>query len=620
MATACDPTGRIITSTWFSPRICWAVGIIFALASGLLYWVISLLLQPNQPLEIAILYRFGDTDYLNLFYAAARFRFHEFITEGIEPPRIVPFPYGLAYVYGIPIMLFGDAGFVVGDAAVSIARMAVCMLLARPFTRTPAAGLAAAIVLFALTGPLPGVSRVWTMFMHPLWDLRITRPFVSGLCALAVVYTTWRIDENLTSPRTPYGLCLTHGALIGLIVQGDLHTGIIASIVTAGIGLAHLARTPKRLPSILFRGALVAASCALVVAPMVYQVSQAHPDVLQRLGQIPMARTAPPLLIGMAPLAEIIVLTAILGIVRRWRIGGDQAGRARHVLSIAGLYALAALVAVPLSVVMLGKGIQIYHFAFRADGFAILGFTLVVLLAFRSLPPRPSSRTVALAGLVMLGPLHLAFIGYRSIGQATTEFQQRSWNSGWAPIPGYRTDLIALWQELSRSIYADASVLGTFDHQLGMLWASRERHRLWLPDTFLSTVPNVAIERRLVAFAQHVGMSQTTFAARVPEEYFYNHIINGMRWHASRHYMFSDPTQYNRDDQHRIASSDWSTIAPTDEVSRLLELFRNPTAIDGRLDIIVLNRRSNVGDLPGPTGGYSKTYENESFTVWLKSP
>ena len=231
-----------------------------------------------------------------------------------------------------------------------------------------------------------------------------------------------------------------------------------------------------------------------------------------------------------------------------------------------------------------------------------------------------SRRTVALAGLVMLGPLHLAFICYRSIGQATTEFQQRSWVSGWAPISGYRTDLIALWQELARPAYAEASVLGTFDHQLGMLWASRERHRLWLPDTFLSTVPNVAIERRLVAFAQHVGMSQTTFAALVPEEYFYNHIINGMRWHASRHYMFSDPTQYNRDDQHRIASSDWSTIAPTDEVNRLRELYKHPVPIEGRLDVIIINRRSSLGDIPGPKLGYRQTYENQSFTVWLKSP
>jgi hypothetical protein len=156
----------------------------------------------------------------------------------------MPFPYGLAYLYGVPIKLFGDAGFVVGDVIISIARIAVCMLLMRPFYRTPAARLAAAIVLFTMTGPVPGLSRVWTMFIHPLWDLRNIRPFITGMVALTLVYTTWLVNEDLAAPRPSRVLYVVQGALIGLVMQGDLHTGIIASLVTAGVGFILFCTRP----------------------------------------------------------------------------------------------------------------------------------------------------------------------------------------------------------------------------------------------------------------------------------------------------------------------------------------------------------------------------------------
>ena len=86
-----------------------AIGI--ACASGLMYWLVAAWLRPNAPFPVTILYRFGDTDYLGLFYALSRFQFHEFITHGIEAPRLIPFPTGLSFLYALPIAVFGDAGF-----------------------------------------------------------------------------------------------------------------------------------------------------------------------------------------------------------------------------------------------------------------------------------------------------------------------------------------------------------------------------------------------------------------------------------------------------------------------------------------------------------------------------
>ena len=618
--TDLDPAARVTLDGVLRPRACWGIAIVFALVSGLLYWAISFVLQPSQPFPVTILYRFGDTDYLDLYYAAARLRFHEFLTEGIEAPRVVPYPFGLAYVYGLPIMLFGDAGFIVGDAAVSMARIAICMLLVRPSTRTPAGGLAAAIVLFAVTGPLPGVSRVWEVFFHPLWDLRNIRPFITGLFALILVYTTWRINEQLLDARAPRSLLLLHGAAIGLTVQGDLHTGIIAAIVTACVFLFHLVRAPNLAWPIIGRGALAVLACVVVVAPMAYQVTQAHPDVVRRLGQVPLSRIAPPFILTTDPMWDIAALAIITLIILRWRIGGEQLAAARRVLGMTVFYALASVAALPLSVMVLGEGIQIYHFAFRADGFVVLGYTLAILLVVPGLLRRLAMPRLAVAGVVAIGALHLAFIGYRGVAAATTQYQQRPWDIGWTPIAGYRPGLIALWKELSGPAYAGANVLGTFDQQLGMLWAGRDEHHDWLPDPALSTVPDAAIERRLISFSQLVGMPAAAFDAHLREEYFYNHLLNSEKWQANRLYTFSDISRYDPTMRATIATRDWFTIPPNDDVQRLQDLYRRPDPIDGRLDLIVLNRGSSLGELPGPTTGYRKTYENPSFTVWLKTP
>jgi hypothetical protein len=69
---------------------------LIAAASGLIYWIVSIILQSNEPFPVIIFYRFGDTDYLSLIYALSRFRFHEFVTEGIEAPRLLSFPPGIS--------------------------------------------------------------------------------------------------------------------------------------------------------------------------------------------------------------------------------------------------------------------------------------------------------------------------------------------------------------------------------------------------------------------------------------------------------------------------------------------------------------------------------------------
>jgi hypothetical protein len=79
-------------------------------------------MRPDGSFPVTILYRFGDTDYLSLFYALSRFQFHEFVSQGIEPPRLIGFPTGLSFLYGLPIAAFGDAGIPIADVVISMLR------------------------------------------------------------------------------------------------------------------------------------------------------------------------------------------------------------------------------------------------------------------------------------------------------------------------------------------------------------------------------------------------------------------------------------------------------------------------------------------------------------------
>jgi hypothetical protein len=598
---------------------------LLGITSGIAYWAISWIMDPNRATIIKALYRFGDTDYLSLVYAVSRMQFHEFISEGIEPPRIVPFPFGLSLFYALPITLFSDHGLLFGDLIISVIRVAACLAIGRILFKKPGEAAAAAVVIFVMTGPLPIVSRYWDLFYRPLWDMRYLRPYVTGLIALCLVLSTYHFSLALDRKHRSRVIYTIHGALIGLAPQGDLHLGIIAAFVTATLFLFSFLRSPSQWRMLLIVAANIVGVCIIVISPMLIQILSAHPDVSRRLGQIPLRRLAPPFLISIGPWAEICALALFYGIFRWSCVGDETAAPTRRLLTIVLLFAVTSLLALPLSVLVLGRGVQIYHFPFRAFGFVILGFTLIILVFGQKYLDKLGGRgsrwvstSLATVLILSLSTIHLSFLGLRAVNAARSDIQQRTWESGWSPIPGYHRDLDDLWGELSRPMYHEHRVLATFDQQLAMLWTTRAEHRVWIPDPFLSTVPDEAIERRLISFAQLVGMTPSEFDRHLGEEYFSNHLLNGMKWHASRYYTFSGIEEYSPEQQKLIKQRYWSTTIPYDERRRLNELFTTPLAVDAQLDLIVLDHGPDFGKLPGPTTNFRKIYENPTFTVWTR--
>src|ERR1700747_2337290 len=89
--------------------IFFGLGLLSAVLIGLAYWIVCILMQPDEPMSIRILYRYGDADYLPFIYTLTRFNVHEFATLGGS--GMLPFPLLFFVPHAAMIALFGDWGF-----------------------------------------------------------------------------------------------------------------------------------------------------------------------------------------------------------------------------------------------------------------------------------------------------------------------------------------------------------------------------------------------------------------------------------------------------------------------------------------------------------------------------
>jgi hypothetical protein len=138
---------------------------------------------------------------------------------------------------------------------------------------------------------------------------------------------------------------------------------------------------------------------------------------------------------------------------------------------------------------------------------------------------------IAFGSVLLLVIGHVSFLTFRSVEIARSDTQQRIWeHEGFDAMPGYRHDLEDLWRELARPEYRNYRILGTFDHQLSTLWLTRPDHWLWLPDPFLTTVPDAAIEKRVISFAKLVQMTPRRFAQHLTEPYFAVWVLGCWKW------------------------------------------------------------------------------------------
>src|SRR5262249_2753827 len=75
--------------------------------------------------------------------------------------------------------------------------------------------------------------------------------------------------------------------------------------------------------------------------------------------------------------------------------------------------------------------------------------------------------------------------------------------------PGYQTDFSTVTDFFTVRTAGENRrlILSTFDHQLAVWWLAFKRQYLFVPDVFISTLPQAEIENRFGANCQLIGIS-----------------------------------------------------------------------------------------------------------------
>ncbi|AGA28120.1 hypothetical protein Sinac_3892 [Singulisphaera acidiphila DSM 18658] len=586
--------------------------------SGGTYWIATALRRPNEPSSISLLYRYGDTDYLPLIYSLARLKYREFVVYEAAGTKSVSFPVFFMLPHALMVRLFGDYGFGYADALVAAARFVILLVLVKGFVRPPGATVATALLAFFLTGP--GAHRVFgSLISSPVWAFRYPRPYNTSLVFFGLILTAGRFWAALKGQERRSLAYLLHGGAVALAFQGDLHLGIIAGFATLFLLSAALVARPSRVP--WFAGLQFAAAFLVCASPFLIQSTQSDPQVVARWGMFPIQRLSPPFL-PPAP-GSLAIIIALAG-AAWWKAGRSETSEAeRRTIIVCLALCAASVVAMPLSAILLGRGIQLYHFDDRMKSIFAFSNGICLIITFKSLLSRFRLAPAVLGVVAATAILYQAFVPAEK--RAHVETQPRDWpGHGWELIPSYRRNLAKLIRELDTPKYAAAKVLGTFDQQLGLWWMTVKAGYVFVPDTFLSTVSDDEIETRAIELARLVGFDKKLFSNKVQEYYFTNRFLGLGRWQASRAHQGGNDRDYTSAQLKSIREStvidNQNTIVPPPEVERLASRFESHVPTKRKLDLIILVNESSYSHLGGSLPGFQKTYANPTFTVYLREP
>jgi hypothetical protein len=628
------PTFR---ATSLMPIVVTAIGFAVAVVVGGAYWLS--ITDLKEPFAVSLLYRFGDDDYLPMIYAIARGKFTEFAAYGLVGSALLPFPVVSSAPYSVSVALFGDHGFVFADTIISALRFAACLLLARAFTRDALLQACAALMTFVLTGPVLYSDVIWRLnalgmdaeHIASSWLMRYPRPYVTGIFVILLLVTCTHLTRSLRRKEDAAWISAGHGVALAMAAQGDFHLALIGCLGTAVAFVQFVATDVRSWKSALKSAAQVAVGFAIAILPMIFQVLSVSAEVSARWGLFAIPRSSA---LEFVDVDRWQVGIALAGATAWWilRRHGDE--RAESLVLTAVCFYAASLVALPVSIALLGKSIQIYHFRERSQAFATILILVIVFaaagVAGRALQRKRWALRTLQAGFVLAAML-AASLQIRSSFElareaASKQTQQRVWrNAGWEPLPTYRTDLAGLIEELERPEYRKALTLGTFDQQLAMWWLTRDAHTLWIPDTFVSTAADAVIEKRTLELSRLTGMPPHTFAALIAMErsYFTMRFLTLGKWQASAAYVAAPIADYSPDQQARIRNTDrynpWAIRLPISERNRLLQHFAAIESTGTPIDLIVLADTIDFAGLPGPPAEqFRPVFSNASFRVWIR--
>ncbi len=381
---------------------------------------------PDERLDVSVMYRdpTGDCQYFPFVRAFASGRFGEFSIKEDAGAGVWSFPYLPLVVHGICFRLFGAYGFPVADALVAVAYLHVLLM----FFRTAGMSLAVSLPLSTLiaAGHNPtlsvGMSGIREIpLVGELWGRRFPRPYVSEVVVLLCL---WLITDIVVrfgrAPlRLKWALC---GASLAAVIQVDVHSAITLALLASAVGVVQLA-TKTRETALCLAGALT--TFLLCLTPFVAARVLEHPDVPIRFGTFPINRLMPIFdarNIAKAAIPTIVLLGTGFAVQLLTPSGNaptavtlERITRMRRLLALfLGVIVITRL-AMPISMVLLGKGIQLYHFLDRQrvfDNYVLTTIFATLVTSLLRLGNSPRNKWAAMRlpgtmGVVCAGVLAL---------------------------------------------------------------------------------------------------------------------------------------------------------------------------------------------------------------------
>ena len=616
----------MVNRSYFPSRIF----LLAALLIGTSYWIGVRAIRPAATLDQAILFRpGGDPDYLPQVSALARLEFGETAVREMAGRGIRSFPFASLILHVSLVRFFGEAGFVAADIlAVLLYGWILSYFLGKSGIARP---IAEALTLLVLSGALAGALS-WLGGTHAaripirFWYQRFPRPLVTEIFVVAFLSLAARFisDPELRNKLSAWALV---GVLGACLIQSDIYQAMNVTLVALFLVFYLLPGNRKT----ILRGAVVAAGIAAILSiPFIYQRLHELQDVLRRWGTFSSGHQLVLQGFGLLSSASLILLFAIL---LCHRLRGSIEGNARAAALITCAAVIASVLSGTLSLLVLGRGLQIYHFREEAElvsGYAVLLYAGIVLQG--SLPW--FSRTLRIGELSALRLKGIAFAAAVTVSLAVAAARTREVVKYEQPAQGtmllagvpeqrYKSSFAELRAELMRPRYKNAQVMGTFDLQLADWWQYRSRY-IYLPDTFNTTVSDSEVEARVYSYLRLLQVGPEDFNQLLDNDYFLLRVLAGEKYQANARYTPWPIADYSPEAQRRIArTSIWERLhleMPTSERRRLLEAYTqfNPIAEPYRkLDVIVLLKGKLRQFFHPENGNLTPAWENDTFEIWL---
>lgn len=602
-----------------------AIFLLSVLFIALSYWIGSAIIRPEIKLDQAILFHpEGDSDYLPAVSALSRLEFGEASLLEKAGTGVRSFPFASVVLHAVLVGFLGDPGFVVADLIFFLLYgWALSYFLQNVGVSRR---LAEVFALLVLSGTLTAtVSRASNSVVF--WNSRFPRPLITEFFVVAFLILAVRLTayEELRSRVFPWVLA---GVVWACLLQSDIYQAVNLTLVAAGLVAYLLIKGSKA----ILRGMIIAAGTAAVLSiPFVYQRIYESPDVPRRWGMFLSGHRL--IYLNNGRLIILALLTLFIELVFLYlmrRTIRDR--RTRAAFLITGAVLFVSLLSGPLSLLLLGKGIQVYHFSGRTQlfigyvvllcaGWVIQEFARRIYDMFKARGyPALRLKGVALAAATIACLAAAAILAGRIIRNEHPTASIITWVI--PDVSHYKTDFTELRGVLARPEYNRAQVLGAFDIQLANWWQYRNKY-LYLPDTFNTTVTDREIETRVFVYLRLLDVTPEDFNNLLDHDYFLARGLSGTKYQAKALFTPWPIEDYSPDAQARIANTsitDWRLELPLSERRRLLEGYKNfdVTAQPARKpDIFVLSKDVTRRYLHPEEGNLRLAWANDTFEIWV---